>query len=339
MYEEVQRIKEALSNPKGYPHESKQIKVITTAVSLVFLTGDYAYKINKPLNLGFLDFSTLEKRKEQCEKEVKYNSLISPQLYEKVVPITKDSNGNIKIDGAGIIIEYAIKMKQMDSEATMENLLRKNQVHPTHIKQLAHKIHAFHKVAPTDEHISSFGKTEMIQFNWDENFEQTDKYRGELISQEGFSFIKEQINKFITKNKDLFERRVTENQTKHCHGDFHSGNVFVTNDDLHIFDGIVFNERFPCSDVIAEVAFMAMDLDHHERSDLSTSFVDEYQKVSKDKDIPELLDFYKCYRSYIRAKINCFTWEDPNLTPEKKLFHAEEAKKYFELSKHYAEQW
>jgi hypothetical protein len=112
--------------------------------------------------------------------------------------------------------------------------------------------------------------------------------------------------------------------------------VFVT-PEIYIFDGIVFNKRFPCSDVIAEISFMAMDLDFHGRKDLAEVFVQEYQRLSNDKDIPELLDFYKCYRAYIRGKINCFTSEDVNLTAKEKEKTINDARKYFQLARSYAE--
>jgi len=334
--DQVAKIIEALQKKEAYPHTVKEIKVIITAVSVILLTGEYVYKFNKPLNLGFLDFSTLNKRKEQCEKEVKYNSLISPKLYLGVSCINQDQKGIITIDGSGETIEYAIKMKQMNPDAVMSSILKEDKIGPEQVRKLAEKIHAFHQIAPTDEHISSYGKLKSIKYNWDENFVQTQKYKDLLIPSLHFDLIQNKVNTFLEDNSALIESRVVKNKIKHCHGDFHSGNVFVTKEDLHIFDGIVFNERFPCSDVIAEVAFMAMDLEYHERTDLSNVFIAEYQKLSGDEDISKLLNFYKCYRAYIRAKINCFTWEDPNLTPEKKLFHAEEAKKYFELSNNYA---
>jgi uncharacterized protein len=326
-----------LQQPITYPDNVNSVKTIITAVSVVFLTGNYAYKINKPLNLEFLDFSTLEKRKEQCEKELKYNSLISPELYEEVIKITKSKDGKISINGEGEVIEYAVKMKQMDPNATMNLMLTKNNVTKETINLLAEKIFNFHKIAPTNEKISYYGNLEIIQFNWDENFEQTEKYKENIISEKGFSVIKQKVNQFIENNNEIFSSRVEKNKIKHCHGDFHSGNVFIINDQPIIFDGIVFNERFPNSDIIAEIAFMAMDLEFHGKEDFSNTFIQKYKELSKDEDIDKLLTFYKCYRAYIRGKISCFTTEDKNLSVEKKHKVVNEAKRYFELAKDYAE--
>jgi len=326
----------ALENPSAYAHAAESIQRIITGVSVVFLTGDFAYKFNKPLNLGFLDFSTLEKRKDQCEKEFRYNSLISPDLYMGVSTINKDDKGNIYVDGQGEVIEYAVRMKQLDPSLIMSELLVKNKIFAVHLQKLAHKIFDFHQRAIADAETASFGSVEMIQFNWNENFEQTEKYKQKIIPENDFSFMRQKINTFIAKNKELFAKRVAQGKIKHCHGDFHSANVFVT-PEIYIFDGIVFNKRFPCSDVIAEVAFMSMDLNFHGKKELAEVFVKEYQRLSNDKDIPKLLDFYKCYRAYIRGKINCFTSEDSNLTTEEKEKTINGAKKYFQLAKNYAE--
>src|SRR3989344_3023106 len=218
-----------LEKPEAYPHKITSITKIITAVSVVFLTGDVAYKFNKPLNLGFLDFSTLEKRKDQCEKEIRINSLISPELYLGLSTINQDKSGKITIDGKGKIIEYAVKMKQMDPESTMNNLLRDKKVTTENILQLAKQIHKFHQKAPEDEEIRSYGKFETVKFNWNENFQQTEKYKDVLIPTETFTNVQQKIYSFLERKQDFINQRVRKNKIKHCHGDFHSGNVFIDN--------------------------------------------------------------------------------------------------------------
>src|SRR3989344_2212435 len=339
-----------LEKPESYPHPVTEIKKIIPAVPVVFPSDAFAYKLNKPLNLGFLDFSTLEKRRNQCETEIKHNSLISPDLYLGLSTINQDESGKISIDGKGKIIEYAVKMKQMDPESTMNNLLRDKKVTTNNILQLAKQIHQFHQKAPEDEEIRSYGKFETVKFNWDENFQQTEKYKDVLIPTETFTNVQQKIYSFLERKQDFINQRVRKNKNKHCHGDFHSGNVFIDNnnnnnnnnknnneDNIHIFDGIVFNKRFPCSDVIAEIAFMAMDLDFHQQEALAKVFIDEYQKLSNDEDISKLLDFYKCYRAYIRGKIASFTYDDPNLSTAEKEKTKQTAGRYFRLAQAYAE--
>ncbi|NQV91093.1 gluconokinase [Candidatus Woesearchaeota archaeon] len=329
-------LREALQKQETYPHDIEEVKVITTAVSIVFLTGEIVYKINKPMNLGFLDFSSLEKRKDQCEKEVVHNSLISPRIYLGVSAITKEFDGSLKVDGKGEVVEYAVRMNQVDPESTMDKRLAAEKVTEENIKVLAKKIYDFHQIAPMGEDINEFGSVETIQFNWNENFEQTQSYKDLLISSEDFSFTQQKVNAFIENNRGLFESRITKNKIKHCHGDFHPSNVFMTNEDSQIFDGIVFNKRFPCSDVIAEIAFMTMDLDFHGQDELAKIFLQEYISLSNDGDIKTLIDFYNCYRSYIRGKISAFTYDDQNISIEEKEEMKQKAEKYFNLSKHYA---
>lgn len=328
----------ALQQQSTYPHSTVQpISVITTAVSVIFLTGPFAYKINKPVNFGFLDFSTLEKRKKQCEDEFRYNRLLSPELYHNTITVTQENNHQLKINGAGEIIEYGIQMAQVDPTATMDNLLAKNQVTPGHIQKIAQLIAEFHHNAPTNQEIAQWGTIESVQFNWDENFEQTEKYIGTVITTEDFRLVQEKINNFIQKNTELFHKRVMENRIKHCHGDLHSGNIFIINDEqIYIFDRIVFNQRFPCSDVIADVAFLVMDLDFHGKQEFSQFLVEKYFQLTNDEHLPLLLPFYQCYRAYIRGKINSFLTEDTHLATEKRHEATEKAKHYFQLARTYA---
>ena len=326
----------ALEQASTYPHPTSKIQKIITGASVVFLTGNYAYKFNKPVNFGFLDFSDLEKRKEQCHKEFNHNSLLSPALYIGISTINQATDGSLKVDGSGEIVEYAVKMKQMDPNSTMDKLLKENKVTTNHIHELAHKIHEYHQVALDDEEVLQFGSLESIQFNWDENFSQTESYVGSMVSTSQFNYLKEKINNFIAENQQLFHDRVKTGKIKHCHGDFHSQNIFITDQESHIFDSIVFNKRFPCSDVIAEIAFMAMDLDYHGKEDFSYALTEKYREITNDTDIYRLIDFYKCYRAYIRAKINCFTHDDENVIPEKKQEAMAQAKAYFDLAEHYA---
>jgi hypothetical protein len=333
---DIDTIARGLQQPGAYPHATAaSITVIRTAVSLVFLTGQFAYKVNKPVNLGFLDFSTLEKRKKQCQDELTYNKLISPELYLDVVTIT-DDDGQLTINGNGTVVEYALKMKQVDPHATMDRALQRNMVTEHHIKKMAEMVAAFHARAPTDEEITSFGSVAQIMFNWQENFDQTVNYVPHVIAEEDFSLIKRIIFTFIERHKELFAQRMNKGKIKHCHGDLHSGNVFIIGEKIYFFDGIVFNKRFPCCDVIAEIAYMAMDLDYHGREDFATLFVDRYAHITQDGDIDRLLNFYKSYRAYIRAKIHCFTSDDYSLSPEEKARHIQRTQRYIQLAKRYA---
>ena len=325
---------EALMKPEAYDEEEPgSIKLVQTHISAVFLTKRFVYKVKKAVNFGFLDFTTLEKRRFFCEKELELNRRLCGDMYLEVVPINRSDS--IKIKGEGETIEYAVKMKRIPQEKMMSRLLEKNKVDNSLIDRIAKIIAEFHLKAETNRRISEFGSIETIETNWKENYDQTEEFIGKTISSEDFELIRNRINNFIRRNTAIFEKRVTEGRVRDCHGDIHSGNIFVTNG-IYIFDAIEFNERFRYSDVAADVAFLAMDLDHKKRADLSNFLVKKYVEYSGDQELTKLLPFYKCYRAYVRGKVTSFKLNDPNVSGEDKRAATEEAKAYFKLAATYA---
>jgi aminoglycoside phosphotransferase family enzyme len=327
------QVAEALMKPEAYEEDPGNIEVIQTHISFVFLTRNYVYKVKKAINLGFLDFTTLEKRRFFCEKELELNRRLCRDMYLDVVPINKSEA--IKIKGKGKTVEYAVKMKRMPQERMMSKLLENNNVNNRFVDRIAKIIAEFHSNATTNKRISEFGSLAIIETNWKENFDQTEEYIGKTISKKDFDLIHKRVKEFIKRNESLFEKRKAEGRVRDCHGDIHSGNIFVTNG-IYIFDAIEFNERFRYSDVAADVAFLAMDLDFRDRLDLSNSFVGKYIEYSGDHDLTKLLPFYECYRAYVRGKVVSFKRKDPNLGSADKNAATEEAKKYFKLSVSYA---
>ena len=319
--------------PEAYEENPGCIELVQTHISFVFLTRRFVYKVKKAVNLGFLDFTTLEKRHFFCEKELQLNRRLCRDMYLEVVPINKAFA--IKIKGEGETVEYAVKMKRMPQEKMMSKLLEKNQVDNTLVDRIAQIIADFHSKAQTDSRISEFGSLETIETNWKENFEQTEAYVDKTISLEDFKLMRERVEDFVKGNISLFEKRIAEGRVRDCHGDIHSGNIFAT-DGIYIFDAIEFNERFRYSDVAADVAFLAMDLDFRRRSDLSDFFVERYVIYSGDQELTKLLPFYKCYRAYVRGKVVGFKLNDPNVSNEDKNAAAEEAEAYFTLALDYA---
>jgi aminoglycoside phosphotransferase family enzyme len=297
------------------------------------LTAKFVYKVKKAVNFGFLDFSTLEKRRFFCERELELNRRLCDDMYLEVVPINK-SNG-IKIKGDGETVEYAVKMKRMPQNKIMSKLLEENKVDSRLIGEIAKIIADFHAKAETNERINEFGSLAIIGTNWRENFEQTEEYVGKTITAENFKLIHEGVENFMKKSEPLFDERMAKGKIRDCHGDIHSGNIFVV-DKVYIFDAIEFNERFRYSDVAADVAFLAMDLDFRERPDLSNFFIEKYIKYSEDQELWALLPFYKCYRAYVRGKVVGFRLKDPNINEQEKAAAVKEAKAYFKLASNYA---
>jgi aminoglycoside phosphotransferase family enzyme len=327
------QVVEALMKPEAYDEEPGKIELTQTHISFVFLTRNFVYKVKKAVDLGFLDFTTLEKRRFFCKKELELNRRLCEGMYLEVVPI----NGSdvIKIKGEGETVEYAVKMKRMPQEKMMNKLLEENKVDNKLIDRIAKIIAEFHSKAETNKRISEFGSLAIIGTNWKENFEQTREFVGKTISMKDFKFIRERIDDFMKRNVSLFEKRMAEGRVRDCHGDIHSGNIFVT-DRIYIFDAIEFNERFRYSDVAADIAFLVMDLDFKQRTDLSNFFVKRYVKYSGDQELTKLLPFYKCYRAYVRGKVISFKLQDPNVGSEEKGAAMKEAKAYFKLASTYA---
>ena len=327
------QVVEALMTPEAYDEEPGKIELTQTHISFVFLTRNFVYKVKKAVDLGFLDFTTLEKRRFFCKKELELNRRLCGEMYLEVVPINKSNI--IKIKGEGKPIEYAVKMKRMPQEKMMNKLLEENKVNSKLIEEIAKIIAEFHSKAETNRRISEFGSLAIIETNWKENFEQTQEFVSKTISMKDFKFIRERIDDFMKRNVSFFEKRMVERRVRDCHGDIHSGNIFVT-DRIYIFDAIEFNERFRYSDVASDIAFLAMDLDFKERNDLSDFFVKRYVEYSRDRELLRLLPFYKCYRAYVRGKVVSFKLEDPSVGSEEKSAAMKEAKAYFKLASTYA---
>jgi len=327
------QVVEALMRPEAYEEQPGRIELTQTHISFVFLTENFVYKVKKAVDLGFLDFKTLEKRRFFCEKELELNKRLCRGMYLEVVPINRSNV--IKIKGEGETVEYAVKMKRMPQEKMMSNLLEENKVDCKLIEEIAKIIAEFHSKAETNTRISEFGSLAIIETNWKENFEQTREFVGKTISMADFELISERIGDFMKRNVSFFEKRIEEGRVRDCHGDIHSGNIFVA-DRIYIFDAIEFNERFRYSDVASDIAFLAMDLDFKDRADLSGFFVERYVKYSGDQELTKLLPFYKCYRAYVRGKVVSFKLKDPSLGSEEKRAAMKEAKAYFKLASAYA---
>jgi aminoglycoside phosphotransferase family enzyme len=327
------QVVEALMKPEAYDEETGKIELTQTHISFVFLTSNFVYKVKKAVDLGFLDFTHLENRRFFCEKELELNRRLCGDMYLEVVPINRSRV--IKIKGKGRTVEYAVKMKRMPQEKIMTRLLEENKVDRKLIDGIAKIIAEFHSKAKTNKRIGKFGSLAILETNWNENFDQTQEFVGKTISLKDFKLIRERTTDFMKRNASLLEKRMAEDRVRDCHGDIHSGNIFVA-DRIYIFDAIEFNERFRFSDVASDVAFLAMDLDFKKRSDLSGFFVDRYVEYSGDRELTKLLPFYKCYRAYVRGKVASFKRDDPSVGDEEKGAAAREAIAYFKLASAYA---
>ena len=302
--QELPEMIKALLDPSARPLDPGSAELRQTHVSYLLFTKEFVYKIKKPVNFGFLDFTSLDKRRFYCDEEVRLNRRLAPLVYLCVVAITFDANG-FQLGGHGEVVEYAVKMKRLSEEMSLRRMLDAGAVTEELIRRLGRCIADFHKSAATSGHISAFGSPDAIGKNTQENFSQTEPFIGKAIGRGLFIRIKEYTGSFIEANSALLGRRADEGFIRDCHGDIHSEHVFA-GEDIEIIDCIEFNERFRFSDIVADEAFLSMDLDFHNRLDLSALFDSEYFAATGDNEGRRLLDFYKCYRAYVRGKVESF---------------------------------
>ncbi len=306
----------ALSEPKAYPHPVREVETRHTHISVVFLAGPFAYKIKKPVNLGFLDFSTLDKRRHDCEEEVRLNRRLAPAVYLGVVPITGTAN-TARLEGTGAVVEWAVKMTRLAEKATLLERLERGEVDVEGIKALARKIASFHAQADRGEHISAFGRLAVVAPNARENFDQVEGHVANVsqghptISRPVFERLKALTDESLDRLGPLIEARARRNVPRDTHGDLHLDHVYFFPDksppqDLVIIDCIEFNERFRYADPVADMAFLVMDLLFRGRKDLAREFSEEYFRASGDDEGRALLPFYTAYRAAVRGKVEGF---------------------------------
>ncbi len=323
-----------LKNPSLYGSDVDNVNVLQTHISFVALTGEYAYKIKKPVNFGFLDFSTLEKRKQFCKEELRLNKRLCPDIYLDVIPLTQN-NDHLELNGKGPVVEYAVKMKEFPQDKIMTTLLKKGAINEKTIENLCSILVDFYRRNTSTEEIKRYGTRDAVKKNIDENFEQTASVVGKTISKETYAYLKQANEQFFQKNKDVFSQRIAAGTIQDCHGDLHSGNI-VVDDDICIFDCIEFNKRFRYCDVASDIGFLAMDLDYQNHPYLSSNLIQMYVEKSGDTGIFNVLNFYKSYRAHVRGKVIGFKLNDPTIDDAEKQDTVTTANKYYALSKYYA---
>jgi aminoglycoside phosphotransferase family enzyme len=324
---------QALINPDCYPGTPSDIKLVQTSTSYVFLTGDYAYKIKKPVDPGYLDYTTLDKRRFYCNREVSLNRRLCPDIYLDTVSVTKGKEG-LSVEGKGKALEYAVKMKQMPGESMLSTLLDTGDITNGVMHDIAGKLAEFHEKAATSETIRDYGDIEFILTGTEDNFIDSIRFISKTISQKTYRDIKDYTNNFLENKTELFYERIADNKIRDCHGDIRVKHICVA-DDIYIFDCIEFNDSLRYGDVASEVALLAMDLDRYGRSNLSRAFIDAYVSITGDEDLPDLLNFYKCYRAYYRGRIESLKLNIPDISEEQVAEVTETAGKYFELAESY----
>ena len=326
---------DSLKHSAAYSHVTGEIILLQTHISYVFVTGDYVYKIKKPVDFGFLDFTSLAKRKYFCEEELRLNSRLCPEIYLEVVPITCTDKKFSVAGDSGEIVEYAVKMVRMPEGRMMNNLISAGKFKPEGIDGIVDRLLPFYSTPSEDSVAGKWASSDAVGRNFRENFQQTEQFVGDpALSGDCFSGICSYTEDFLAQD-DLFRKRQEDGRIYDGHGDLHSANICLA-DKVYIFDCIEFNQRFRYCDVASDVAFLAMDLDHYGLEQLSDQFVASFSEQTNDPGLYSMLNFYKCYRAYVRGKISLFTAHALEVDSITKSFSMERAGRYFELAWRYA---
>lgn len=327
-----------LGDAASYPHRPRSLRIIQTHTSYVALVPPYVYKVKKPVNFGFLDFSTLERRHYFCRRELELNRRLCPRIYLDVVPIYRAGAGLAFAPGApdAPVVEYAVKMLAMDEAGFLKRRLAHGQVNSADLDRIAARLQAFYAGQPPTAAIAAWGEIARIRVNTDENFAQTRPFIGQTIAAPVFAAIQTYTERCFAEYADCFAERVRQGWIKDCHGDLHLEHIHLTPEAVCIYDCIEFNDRLRYMDVTCDIAFLAMDLDFSGRPDLARAFVARMAVALEDPGLLKLLDFYKCYRAYVRGKVESMRATAPEVPPAERQASRELAQRYFRLALHYA---
>jgi uncharacterized protein len=322
------RLVGALCEPGCYPHAVSRIEVIETHISTVLLTGELAYKIKKPVDLGFLDFTTLARRRRCCEDEVRLNRRTAPGIYLDVVPI----GGTLEHPAVGSgspAIEYAVRMRQFAPGSTLDALLRRGALAPAQVDELASAVAAFHARIAVASPETPYGSPERVWAAALDNFRQIAAHGGDTAE---LARLQTWSEAEFAGLRGLVEERRRNGFVRECHGDLHLRNVALIDGRPVPFDCIEFSDALRWVDVISEVAFSVMDLLEHGERALAFRFLNGYLEASGDYAGVTLLRFYLVYRALVRAKIAAIRAGQPGLQREARMQSRDELMHYVRLA-------
>lgn len=322
---------QALLHASCYPHPVAAIELIETHISWVILTGQFAYKIKKPLNLGFLDFSSLERRRRYCHEELRLNRRLAPQLYLDVVAIGGTPTAPT-CGGAPPTIEYAVKMRQFPQEAQLDRLLARQALQAAHIDQIAGMMAAFHQRIARADTDSRHGSPANIQQPVMENFALMRKLITEPRDLDALGRLERWSTEAFSALTEALEERRRGGFVRECHGDMHLRNLALIDGDIVAFDCIEFNENLRWIDVMSELAFLIMDLEVRDQRPLARRLLDAYLQLTGDYGGLRVLRFYQVYRAMVRAKVAAIRLAQADLDAPARALGTDECRSYLALA-------
>lgn len=327
---QLARLLEYLSETAAYPYPVERVEVRQTHISAVFLAGQYVYKVKKPVNYGFIDFSTLAKRKHYCEEEVRLNRRLAPDVYIGVVPVTCRGT-RVALEGAGDMVEWAVKMRRLPDEATLQNRLQQGAISLEVIGRLARRLATFHAQAECGPHIAPYGRFEVVAGNARENFAQAAEQVGTTVSRSVFERAQALTEASLTRHQSLIDRRAEHDVPRDTHGDLRLSHIYhfperEPPDDLVVIDCIEFSDRFRFADPVSDMAFLYMGLAYQGRRDWAHAFAEAYFDASRDQEGRTLLPLYTAYRAAVRGKVEGLKLARPEMSENDRTVALSKAK-------------
>jgi len=321
-----------LSTPGAYPHGPRKVDVVQTHASLVFLAGRYVYKTKKPVDFGFLDFSTLERRRRFCEREVELNRRLAPDVYLDVVAIRRAGRA-LSINGEGHPVEYAVRMRRLSAAGFASHRIARGLLGAPDIDRIAKRLARFY----ADESVRSAGRVRDRQRrSIDDNLALIRRHAADETVRSRIAALAAFTRAFYRAQAKRLARRRREKRILDCHGDLRLEHVHLDGPHVRIYDCIEFNERLRAIDIANDVAFLAMDLDYEGRPDLARRFVSAIARAVHDRGIEQLQDFYKCYRAAVRYKVECLRAAEREVGAEERRASTERAERFLRLALRYA---
>lgn len=328
-----QKLIKSLLEEKAYPEPTAEVRLVETHVSFIFITDHFVYKVKKAVDYGFLDFTTLDRRRFYCEEEVRLNRRLCPAIYLGVAEL-REVPGGAGFCGGGRIVDYAVKMKRLPQERMLDQLLREGGAAPQDMARIAGVVAAFHARADRSPEIDACGSTGAIRESWEQNFRQSAPFVGSTITERELAEIRQWVAHFLAEHEPLFQARVAGGFIRECDGDLHSGNICLT-EPICIFDCIEFDGKFRYIDTAADLSFLLMDLEYAERADLAQALLEAYMEESGDRGMVPLLDFYKAQRAFVRGKVTSLRLGQPGQSREEAAAVKTAATRYYRLARGY----
>jgi aminoglycoside phosphotransferase family enzyme/predicted kinase len=295
---------ELLSQPSAFPFDVTHVEVFQTHISAVFVAGDRAYKIKKPVNFGFVDYSTLPRRKQFCEAEHALNSRLAPNVYLGVVPVVRSGDG-LSFGGDGEVVDWAVEMVRLPESRNLKSMLEAGTVTADIMQELGGLLAEFHRDAEKGGEICAYGHKDTVFQNALDNFTQSADQVGVTVNAEVLQRLEALTRAEMDRVVDLVEARA-DVATCDTHGDLRLEHVYVLQEGLAVVDCIEFNDAFRYADPVADLAFLVMDLKFRWADDLAEVLIEAYEAAAHDGDGLDLLPFYVAYRSAVRAKVHGF---------------------------------